>query len=53
MQERPAGRGGLPGAVPEDGPQDLDELPLRLCLQPGRYPRGSGSLLTLAGQNQK
>jgi hypothetical protein len=49
-QERPVGRGGVPGAVPEDGHQDLDELPVRLRVQPSGDPGSRRHFLPLAGQ---
>jgi hypothetical protein len=49
-QERPVGCGGVPGAVPEDGHQDLDELPVRLGVQPGRDPGRRRHFLPLAGE---
>ncbi len=49
-QERPIGRGGLPGAVSEDGHEDLDELPVRLRVQPGRDPGRRRHFLPMAGQ---
>ncbi len=40
----------MPGAVPEDGHQDLDELPVRLGVQPSGDPGRRRNFLPLAGE---
>ena len=47
---RPAGRGGLPGPVEEDGAAHLRQLHVRLRLQPGGH---HDPLLLITGSSKK